>query len=35
MSRNQARTLTILALLVMTIILLQSNYSISFGQYRN
>jgi hypothetical protein len=35
MRRNQACTLSNLALLAMTFILLQSNYSISFGQYRN
>ena len=35
MRRNQARTLSNLALLTMTFILLQSNYSNSFGQYRN
>ena len=35
MRRNQARTLSSLALLAMTFILLQSNYSNSFGQYRN
>ena len=35
MRRNQARTLSNLALLAMTFNLLQSNYSNSFGQYRN
>ena len=35
MRRNQARTLSNLALLAMTFNLLQSNYSNSFGQYLN
>ena len=35
MRRNQARTLSNLALLAITFIVLQSNYSNSFGQYLN
>jgi uncharacterized membrane protein affecting hemolysin expression len=35
MRRKQAPTVSGLALLAMTFILLQSSYSISFGQYRN